>query len=570
MNAATPGRRTWWFAIALLAIAAQAQAQQPPDAGTLLRQQPAPPGAVPSTAPIPGPRPPTPDAVLTGPRFVVKAFRFTGAVLIPEAELQERVAAYRDLNVNFGILQLLAEQLTGYYLQKGYLARVIVPEQEVKDGVVLIRVIEGQRGSLIIDNKGRRVDGDRVAGFINHRLGAGASFSVARLDEALAILNEQPGVRATTSLKPGTREGEVAVVVSAVDKPLFNGSVGINNTGGRASGVIQTQGALSLSNPTGHFDAGSLFFNGSEGTTYLRADYSLAVGSSGLRLGANAAALKYRIIEESLRPLDLRGEAATFGLTASYPLLRTRRFGLSLVGSHDIKKLVDRSAVGETGNREVEVTNLGFGGDLQHRLGSRPALTSFGAGLSFGNSDQRNAGALAADAASRQSNGGFSKIAYGARNLVELSSQWSTSVQLRGQFAGNNLDSSERFSLGGPAALRAYPTGEATGDEGWLLNVNLRRNLAPGLAASLFYDAGGITINKSTWDGWNAGNTNLPNRYTLAGIGASVDWRFVPAALLSATFAVPVGSNPGRDANNNNADGRGNHARLWLSLTAQF
>lgn len=563
-------RPKYAIAIALIAAAAQAQAQAPRDAGSLLRYQSAPPAAVPAPEPIPGPQLPNLEEVRKGPQFVVKAFRFTGAVLVPESELQARIADYRGQNVTFGILQVLAEYLTGYYLEKGYLARVLLPEQEIRDGVVTFRVVEGQRGSLDIDNQGRRVDGDRVAGIFNHHLGRGDAFSVARLDEAIAILNEQPGVQAATSLRAGAKEGEVAVVVSAADKPLLSGSASVNNNGGRASGRIQAQGLLNLNNPTGRFDAASLLVNASEGNKYARVDYSLAVGNRGLRLGVNAAALNYRIIQDDLKPLDLHGTARTFGVTALYPLARTRTFGLTLTGSHDRKKLVDLSATGETGNREVGVTSLGVVGNLRHQLASRSALTSFGADLTFGEGDERNAGALAADSASRRANGNFSKLSYNAANLVDLPAQWSHLAVLRGQFAGNNLDSSERLSLGGPSAIRGYPTGEATGDEGWLLSLNLRRTFDNNLATTLFYDAGGITLNRDTWAGWNAGNPNLPNRYTLAGVGAALDWRFHPSALLSVSLAVPVGSNPGRDANNNNADGRGNRARLSLVLSAQF
>lgn len=546
-----------------------AHAQVRPDAGTLLREQPKPPAVAPAPAPKVAPAPAVPD-MTSGPVFELKGFRFTGVVLIPESRLQAQVSIFLNNTVNFAILEAIAQQLTGYYLEQGYLARVVVPEQDVKDGIVEMRIIEGVRGSLDLDNRGQRIDSARVSAFIDQRLPQGTPMSMKRLEEAIAILNEQPGVEAGTSLKPGAREGDVGVVVSLADKPLLTGTAGINSNGGRTSGRMQAQGSLTLNNPTGHFDAASALVNLSEGKTFLRADYSLAVGASGLRVGVNASHLEYKIIEDSLKPLDLKGAATTYGLATSYPLTRTRDLNLSLIGSHDVKELIDRSGAVETGNRRVNVTNLGLGGYVQHQLGSLPALTRFGASVSFGRSDQRNAGALAVDNVTRQSNRGFTKFGYSLSNLAELNAQWSYNVALSGQFAGDNLDSTERMSLGGPAALRAYPTGEATGDEGWLVNLNLRRSFGNTLAATFFYDLGGITLNHSTWANWSAGNPNLPNRYTLSGLGVALDWRFTPAALLSAIFAVPVGSNPGRDANNLNTDGRKNDARVWLSLNAQF
>lgn len=554
--------------LTLVAVTAQAQ-QALPDAGTLLRQQPAPPTVVP--VPVPSLAPEAPLSMdIKGPRFLLQGFRFTGAVLIPEAELQAHVSIFLNQQVNFAMLQAIALDLTGYYLEKGYVARVIVPEQEIKDGIVEMKIIEGVRGSLSIDKHGQRVDAARVARFIDQRLGEGAPFDLSRLEAAVAILNEQPGVRLNTSLKPGSRESEVGVVVGVDDKPLLSGGVGVNNHGGRASGEAQAQGIVTLSNPTGRFDAASLLVNASQGNTYARAEYSLALGNNGLRVGANASYLDYSIVQSSLKALDLHGTARTYGITASYPLVRARALSMNVAASHDVKKLVDQSAAGETGNRDVTATTLGVIGSLRHQLGSLPSQTSIGATVHLGDGDEHNAGALAADTAARRANGSFSKLSYGLANVSDLGGQWSYAVALRGQFARENLDSSERLSLGGQSGVRAYPVGEATGDEGWLINLNLRKTFGNTLATTFFYDVGRITLNKTLWANWNAGTPNLPNHYTLAGFGAGVDWRFMPAALLSATVAVPVGKNPGRDANDHNSDGRDNNARLWVSLNAQF
>lgn len=545
-------------------------AQTAPDAGRLLQEQPKPPAAKP--APVPGLAPKAPPAVKApaGPSFLLKGVRFSGATRVPDAELQSQVSPFVGETINFAVLEALASQLTGHYLQKGYLARVVVPTQDVRDGIVEMRVVEGVRGDLRIDRKGQRVDEGRVAAFVDHRLARGELFNVFNLDAAIGLLNEQPGVQAQSSLQQGAKESETDVLVQVADKPLWSGAAGLNNHGGRASGEIQAQGSLTLNNPTGNFDSATLLVNASEGVSYGRAEYSLAVGGSGLRVGVNASYLDYRLIQNEFAALDLKGTAQTYGISASYPLVRTPTLALYLSAGHDLKKLVDRSAALETGNREVRTTSLGVAGTLLHALANLNTQTSFGASLHFGESDQRNAGALAGDNATRGVNGGFTKLAFNLGNQGEFSPQWSYIVALRGQFAGQNLDSAERISLGGPAGIRAYPGGEGLGDEGWLLNINLRRSLGDAARATLFYDAGGIRQNKTTWANWNAGNPALKNSYTLSGVGAGLDWFLGRNAVLSIVVATPVGSNPGRDANGNNADGKNESTRAWISLNAQF
>ncbi len=459
----------------------------------------------------------------------------------------------------------------GYYIQQGHIARVIVPPQEIKDGIVEIQVIEGKRGSLNIDNQGKQIDSARVQGFIDQRLPEGAPMSFITLGEALNILNEQPGVEAKVAIAPGKGEGEIDLNLRATGTRLVTAGVGVNNQGTRATGRYQAQGSISLNNPTGRFDAASFLVNASEGTTFVRADYGVSVGNSGLRLGANASYLDYQITLDSLSALDSHGTASTAGLAASYPLARRTDFNLSLTGNYDYKKLIDKTSAGETGNRRVNVVSLGLGGYGQFNNALLAGgVTSFGLNLNVGDSHQRNAAARATDSTSRQIEGGFTKLGFNLGHIRPITQGWNFTTSLRGQLAGQNLDSTERLSLGGPGGVRAYPVGEATGDEGWILNLAASRNISDKLTARVVLDAGGIRLNHDTWATWNAGNPGLKNYYQLYGIGAVLDWRVTPNALLSATLAAPIGSNPGRDANNHNTEGKKDQARLWLSLNARF
>lgn len=545
------------------------QAQQPPDAGGLLRDQPKPPPVV---APKPAPTAPAvaPAPADGGPKVVVKSFRIVGASLIPDAELAEQLKDFVGQELTLAQLQRAAPTLVGYYARKGYLARVILPPQEIKDGIVVINVIEGRRGSLRIDRKdGARVDAARVQGFVEQRLGAGEAMNIADLEEALNILNDQPGVTARASVAPGSSERAVDVVVSADDKPLVNIAVGADNRGAKASGAQQLSGYLSLANPTGLFDAASMLLNASRGTSFGRVDYSIAAGNSGLRLGVNASALDYDLVQAEFKALQANGTARTAGLSAAYPLFRQAERSLSLGVSLDAKRLRDLTIAGETSNRRVRVAGIGLSGFANDGVYGG-GMTQYEASVSAGKTEQRNAAALAADLATRQVEGSYSKFNYGLRRLQTLGGDWNLSAALRGQSASKNLDSTERFVLGGPAAVRAYPVGEAAADEGWLLSLALGWRASEVLAASFFVDTGGVTLNDKLWANWNAANPRLPNSYQLSGAGIGLDWRFATQGVASFVIARPLGSNPGRDANDRNVDGGTNGSRGWISISLQF
>ena len=110
-----------------------------------------------------------------------------------------------------------------------------------------------------------------------------------------------------------------------------------------------------------------------------------------------------------------------------------------------------------------------------------------------------------------------------------LTGKLSLSAQLRGQWANKNLDSSEKFSLGGASGVRAYPSGEAYGDSGWLGSVELRYAVLPQMAASMFYDAGAVRVNAKPY-------LLTSNERSLSGVGIGLagaydafDWRMTLA-----------------------------------------
>ena len=98
------------------------------------------------------------------------------------------------------------------------------------------------------------------------------------------------------------------------------------------------------------------------------------------------------------------------------------------------------------------------------------------------------------------------------------------SMTLSGQLAADNLNSSEKYSLGGAYGVRAYPQGEASGDEGSMLNVELTHNFMPQVQGVLFYDYGHVKINHNNFAATDNGRT-------IAGAGVGLN-----AVLLGLRF----------------------------------
>ena len=195
-------------------------------------------------------------------------------------------------------------------------------------------------------------------------------------------------------------------------------------------------------------------------------------------------------------------------------------------------------------------------------------MTLWGVNLTAGQTDlSANATNESADQAGTGSAGSYQKLGYSLARLQRISDQSTLWLSLSGQRASKNLDSSEKFSLGGPSGVRAYPLMEGSGDDGWLATLEARYNLTPDLQLSVFYDHGTITQSH------NPDYTGAPllNQTSLKGAGLGLSWSQPGSFTLRAVWARRIGDNPLASATTG-ADGDGslNLNRFWLSAIVYF
>ena len=101
----------------------------------------------------------------------------------------------------------------------------------------------------------------------------------------------------------------------------------------------------------------------------------------------------------------------------------------------------------------------------------------------------------------------FSVARFNASRLQNLiSNRLLLLASIKGQYAINNLDSTEQFQLGGPDRVRAFGPGEGTGDSGVVGSLELRYlppeewfgRISRELVFSTFYDYGSIRYRHDT------------------------------------------------------------------------
>lgn len=554
------------------ALAASPSTPRPPDAGSLLNQA-TPPSADPT---LPSSTLPalldeeTEEAEVDGVKIKISKFIIDDVKLFPAEQLQARLSDLVGQELGLSGLRKAAARITLVYREHGYfLARAYLPAQDIVDGVVHIAVFEGQYD--VVEAAGSpRLDQDQVRGVLDaHQVSGGQAIERAELERSLILLEQRSGAPVQALLQPGATVGTSHMAIEVPPGPLFSGQVGADNYGNRYSGSERATGLFSLNSPRGVGDRLSAWLMRSSGSDAVFAAYQTPVGYRGLTLGASYSKFNYKLCCE-FDPLDEKGTAEVYGLQARYPLVLTQRAIMNAGFSLERKRLRDTSAAGELDNKHANLMVFSLDGVNSALRGENRYQVGLVAGDLDLSDNQQNA---VQDAATLDSAGDYLKLRGEFEHVHPFANGHKLDIRLSGQGSNKNLDSSEDFILGGSSGIRAYPEGEASGDEGlllrldWLIPLNFQQ-LPGSLSARIFYDTGAIWINQDTRNG--SADPGTRNHYGLSGAGFGFTWALPKGVTANLDAATKIGNNPGQSANGNDADGRDSQSRVWLGVNWAF
>ncbi len=553
------------LAVCLCAISLGAVGQSAPDAGVLQQQidrdrtQQLPRKGI-------TPKPAEPAALQpSGASVTVREFRFAGNTLLTAAQLLPVVAEFLNRPLDFTQLQTAAAAIANAYRDAGWIVRAYLPQQDIKDGLVTIQVVEAVFGKLSIEGEATRVAVAGIAQRITSQLATATPLNGDALDRALLLVDDLPGVTVAGTLRAGERDGETDLQLKIADEPLVIGEISADNAGSRSTGKQRLNANLVLASPLGFGDQLTSSLIHSEGSDYLRIAYSLPIGMDGWRIGANVSNLDYRLVSPDFTALNAHGNSTTGGLEASYPIVRSRLKNLYLNLALDHRAFDNISSNATTSRYAIDSASIALAGNLFDSLGgggANSANVSFVQGrVDLDGSPNRNA-----DAATTRTHGAYRKLRYGVTRQQVVTQDISLFAQYSGQLANKNLDSSEKFFLGGSSGVRAYPTSEGGGSNAQMLNLELRTRLPAGFTAATFQDWGRISQNVDN----NFTGAPNANSYSLRGHGLNLAWQADFGLNLKATWARRQGSNPNPTTTGKDQDGSLYNNRLWLSASMLF
>ena len=503
----------------------------------------------------------------------VDSFTFSGDIkFISKSQLSSLISSYAKKDLLFEDLLDVVDIISKFYKDNGFvISDVYIPEQEVSDYVIDIYINEGKLDSknpLEISKPPPRLSLELPNKYFDDFITTRPDMS--NLEKGIYLLNDLPGVSAKASLKSGQDIGSSMLVLDIDETPLFNSSYTVDNYGSRYTGSNRLSYNLDVNNPSGSGDHVNVALTKSNDSFLLkRVSYDIPLLDNGLRTKWSYAEIEYTIGKELATNPATKGNAKVSNISVSLPIKKSSKESIVVSGDLEFKRLVNEASGSTTSDKDIANFSTSVlyekQGNLITNFFSKAKLTH-----TFGDIDlSKNASSLSSDQSSSgaKTNGSFHKtlLEYDHFQIVnELLNIHAIAVL---QTANKNLDTSEKLSLGGINGVRSYPSGEASGDQGFKFSLDLDHQIEQtdygSLSSKIFFDYGKIKQYKDV-----LGMTlTTPNIYSLKGwgLGASLDKQ--DDYSISINWASSIGSNPGRTSSGNNSDGLSDSSRLWVQAT---
>lgn len=510
--------------LALCLGATPVLAADPPDAGAvyrlereqlerLLQEQRL--GKRPVTADVTLPAAPVPSPASQERNIPVKSFQVDDSVILTREEIGMALAPYEGKTLSLADLMEAVAAINRIYAGKAMpTARAFLPPQEIKDGVVRIRLVEARVGEIRL-GQATQVTPDFVRARMS--LAGGDLMSVPDLEKDLVRFNRLHDVQLRAGVQAGKATGTTDVLLEAVEPKRYQFSLFADNAGRYTVGENRLGFMARALGLTGRGD--NLLFTAvtGDGNDSYYLGYSTPLNNRDIKLDVSYSRGNIEVVEGAFVPLDVTGQSQDFTVGLSLPVVVEGQRLRNLYGRLSLKESISESANITTQDLDLAVFTLGLSGE--HQL--ETYAWTYDINLNQGLRD------LGGDAS-------FTALRANAAWLKRLSTR--SQIILRGNLQLSPtelLPGAEQFQLGGSASVRGYSESLLSGRNGYLMSAEWRYALqnaeeiltktpdAPLFTGLVFLDHGGAFPYRPS----PLKDATSQDFLTGIGVGLQADWK---------------------------------------------
>lgn len=459
-----------------------------------------------------------------------------------DAEMRESWADFANTDQPVAVICEIRDRAATMLREKGYLAAVQVPTQQIQNGVVRLEVLYARVTTIRARGQTGGAEA-KLAGYLS-KLTQDEIFDRNRAERYLLLARDLPGYNVQLTLKPaGTGPGELIGEVSVIRQPYSLDAV-VQNLASRETGRWggqlrgQVYGLTGLGDSTFVSAYSTLDFKEQQ---ILQVGHSFRPGSEGLTINGQVtyAWTKPTIARKPGDPqVKARTLFATLGI--AYPLVRSQARNLTLGAGFDY---VDQKVnfFGPLTRDHLRVAFLRADFDAIDLKSRRPKWKiagnlEFRQGLNIFGATPRCCTVGVTPPSRADGRSDATLIRASATGEFGLGKSLAIAVSPRAQIGFNPLLSFEEFTVGNYTVGRGYDPAILSGDSGVGVSVELRGpHIAPikqsrfVVQPYLFGDAAWV---------WNKNTSGDPQHVKSAGGGVRAGLN--DRLSIDAAVAVPL------------------------------
>lgn len=439
--------------------------------------------------------------------FNLKKVNVEGVSAFKQSKIAELYQGLVGKRISLDNIWNIAERITNLYRQNEYfLSRAYIPEQEVQNGVITIRVVEGYISSVVFNKNTKH---SKVPKELVKRLTGSRPLKASELESFLLRMNDLPGNGYFGVLRPlkSQKDGAVELVLKEGTKKR-RGTVSFDNSGSRYLGPYMASASYQLDVGDNHritisasssIPANELNYTNIEYTTPISPEWNFYLSGGYIHASPGA----------NIKVNDILSQSIETGIGLIYQPIRQWRENLKFSFKFTTKDTESSLLSSELTRDHIRAARVGaifdkldgWNGYHYSNIELSQGLDTFGASAA----GSRNLSRSAAKPDFTKLKMQYAYQRYLPANLMFIG-------QGLAQLSSKPLYSYEEVGYGGAAFGRAYDPSEITGDSGLMGSAEFRyMGFKPvydaTIAPYVFYDIGRIWNRDSTTSNVTAAST---------------------------------------------------------------
>jgi hemolysin activation/secretion protein len=435
-------------------------------------------------------------------RFDILEYRVLGNTVLETRDVESAVYPLLGSDKSIDDVENARAVLEAQYRAHGFgTVFVDVPEQDVKNGVVRLRVTEGKLAHVRVT--GARYFSGRA---IRTALPTASENSIPHLptlQAEMAALNSETTDRTVTPvLKAGSSPGTIDLALTVEDRVPLHTSLEVNNQYSLDTSTLRAAGTLSYDNLFASLDSFALQY---QTAPQRSGEADVWAASYTQRLTEGGAKLAFFFVKSDSdvatigdggSTVSVLGKGNIFGSRWIAPLVATAEASHTFIAGIEYKDFTDSVFSEELVLTPISYVNLSLG----HASAWRAPKRQWGLTTNL-NVGTRPAGNDPEEFRNKRFRARPNYFYLRTEGTAAMALPWQLNLRLRaaGQYAVDSIISNEQFSGAGAAGVRGYFEAEELGDMGIKTSLELGSPRWPLLGDHLqadlfgFFDYGRLT-----------------------------------------------------------------------------